>query len=136
MSWPLREIPFPRDPLPRPEPGDCWRIPLDTVLPDWEDGEPIPGITTYEDEWQWFLSPEFRASGRDYVIVVRLPDGTDWVIDHASSRSLQDQRPQGWTVSGELPHISTTPSINVIGRYHGWVTDGILTDDCEGRTYP
>lgn len=137
MAWPLREIPFPHDPLPRPEPGDCWRVPLATRLPDWdEDGNPLPGDRTYEEEWQWFLSPEFRASGRDFVIVVRLPDGTDWTIDHASSRSLQEQRPQGWTVSGDLPRISATPSIHVIGRYHGFLTDGVLTDDLEGRTYP
>jgi len=136
MSWQLHEIPFPCDPLPRPEPGNFWRIPLDHLICARDDaGNVTRDCSTYEQEWQWFLSPEFRASERDYVIVVRLPDGTDWVVDHASSRSLQEQRPQGWNVSGELPRISVTPSIHVIGRYHGFVTDGVLTDDLEGRSY-
>ena len=42
----------------------------------------------------------------------------------------------GWTITGEPPHLTAHPSINVIGAYHGWLKDGVLSDDCEGRHYP
>lgn len=40
-----------------------------------------------------------------------------------------------WSVSGEWPNVTVTPSINAPGQYHGFIQDGVLTDDCEGRTY-
>jgi len=40
-----------------------------------------------------------------------------------------------WTVTGEIPNVSATPSINCVGSYHGWVRNGIVTDDCEGRKF-
>lgn len=40
----------------------------------------------------------------------------------------------GWQVAGELPRITVTPSISMPG-YHSFLTDGILGDDLEGRTY-
>jgi hypothetical protein len=128
MSWKLKPCEFP----PTPEeiecraPGDTWKIPLTHRF---DNGE------TYEEAWRHFLSPEFRASGRDHVIVVRLPSGTDWVVDHVSSGSLQRGNPQGWTVTGAWPQISVTPSINEVDRYHGWVSGGEISDDLEGRTF-
>lgn len=41
----------------------------------------------------------------------------------------------GWTVTGEPQSITVSPSINVGGSYHGFLQNGVLTDDCEGRTY-
>ncbi len=41
----------------------------------------------------------------------------------------------GWTVSGELPNITVNPSINCIGIYHGWIRNGEISDDCEGRKF-
>ena len=41
----------------------------------------------------------------------------------------------GWTVIGEAPNITVTPSINLIGIYHGWLQNGIISDDCEGRKF-
>jgi len=32
--------------------------------------------------------------------------------------------------------MTITPSINVMGHYHGWVRAGYITDDCEGRSFP
>lgn len=40
-----------------------------------------------------------------------------------------------WRISGELPDITVQPSINCEGVYHGWITDGVISDDCEGRTH-
>lgn len=41
----------------------------------------------------------------------------------------------GWSVSGEAPLITVSPSINMQGIYHGYIQNGIITDDCEGRVY-
>jgi hypothetical protein len=55
-----------------------------------------------------------------------------------------------WTITGTAPEITLHPSINnyhvsddpeLRARfhkhgYHGWLQNGILTDDLEGRTYP
>lgn len=120
MSWPLIEVPNPFfGPHARPwndlTPGSYWTIPADS--PE-----------------MWFvrpLSPQFGASGRTDVIFITLPGGAEWCPDMVSSESGQ-----GWTVTGELPNITVRASVHQIGRYHGWVTDGVLSDDLEGRTYP
>jgi hypothetical protein len=41
----------------------------------------------------------------------------------------------GWQVTGEPPLITVNPSINLVGGYHGWIQNGIISDDCEGRRY-
>lgn len=125
MSWPLVEVPNPfYGPDARPwndlEPGSYWTIPLKDLK---------------DKEKMWLavrpLSPEFYASGRDFVTWMILPGGAEWSPDLLSSESSQ-----GWTTTGELPNITVHPSVHQIGRYHGFVTDGVLTDDLEGRTYP
>ena len=44
-----------------------------------------------------------------------------------------------WQVTGEWPNATCTPSIacdqSTGGTYHGWIQNGIITDDCEGRKY-
>ena len=57
---------------------------------------------------------------------VKIPGGADWNIDRHDRR---------WTRTGEAPCVTVTPSINHQGVYHGWLRDGVLTDDCEGRTF-
>lgn len=41
----------------------------------------------------------------------------------------------GWTVSGEAPNLTVTPSINAAGEYHGFITNGVIGDDLEGRKF-
>lgn len=41
----------------------------------------------------------------------------------------------GWAVKGTPPNITVHPSINMNGRYHGFIKDGVITDDCEGRKF-
>lgn len=41
----------------------------------------------------------------------------------------------GWTVTGEAPLITVSPSINVAGAYHGFLQNGVISDDVEGRLY-
>lgn len=59
---------------------------------------------------------------------LRLPDGHNWFID-GPARSGEH-----WTRTGVPPRISARPSIFSPG-YHGWLTDGVLSPDLEGRTY-
>jgi hypothetical protein len=80
-----------------------------------------------------------RPDGRCLVVKVPGRDGAGnvrgflWPIDHPSSGGGP-----GWTRTGEPPNVTASPSINyAMGAlgYHGWLQDGVLTDDCEGRTY-
>ena len=40
-----------------------------------------------------------------------------------------------WKVTGTIPLVTATPSINCVNVYHGYVTDGVVTDDVEGRKF-
>jgi hypothetical protein len=40
-----------------------------------------------------------------------------------------------WTLSGDIPNVTASPSINFVGTYHGWVQNGVVSDDCEGRKF-
>jgi hypothetical protein len=64
-------------------------------------------------------------------IAVVCPNGEIWEIDRKSSNG------EGWTVSGEWPNLSCSPSIVVEG-YHGFLgisgaPPGKFTSDIEGR---
>lgn len=41
----------------------------------------------------------------------------------------------GWTVNGVPPLLTISPSINMVDRYHGWLQNGVLSDDVDGRKY-
>ena len=68
-----------------------------------------------------------HAGKRDPLIVI-LPDGNAWMIDRNASNG------PGWEVSGDPPSLTARPSI-ATETYHGWLNDGVLSDDLEGRTY-
>ena len=57
-----------------------------------------------------------------------------WYPDMAASNGRGD----GWQIQNadDLENLTITPSINFTGSYHGWVSSGFVTDDCEGRTFP
>jgi hypothetical protein len=76
----------------------------------------------------WLLAmPNYRGpDGRS--LVMRLPDGGEWTIDGPSTNG------PGWERTGTPPQITARPSILSPG-YHGWLTDGVLSADLEGRTY-
>lgn len=51
---------------------------------------------------------------------------------HNKDRGYYD----GWTVSGNPPLITINPSVNRVGSYHGWVRNGTVSADVDGRTFP
>ena len=59
-------------------------------------------------------------------ICIVCPNGELWEIDHRSLRG------PGWTVTGTETNLTCHPSIVVPG-YHGWLRDGVFSDDLEGR---
>lgn len=96
--------------------------------------------------WQCFMttgdSPDAEKPGAMFLGVgfdgstiwmLTLPGGAMFTEDEIAADGTR------WTVSGEPPNVTVHPSINVTApesmRYHGWLRDGVLSDDLEGRTY-
>ena len=80
-----------------------------------------------------FLSPHYWRDWADKrpPMCVVCPNGEQWEIDRWSSNGT------GWTVTGDLPLISVSPSI-VVDGYHGFLGSngappGQFTGDLEGR---
>jgi hypothetical protein len=73
-------------------------------------------------------------------IVIALPYHNQkyqiWFPDERAWDAKQGYHGEGWTITGDLPNISITPSINCVGTYHGYVDKGQITSDCEGRKFP
>lgn len=69
--------------------------------------------------------PHGHAGRRPGVrpMLVALPGGAGVFCLHSSPSSNPSD---GWTVSGDLPNVTVHPSIDVRGRWHGWLRDGRL----------
>lgn len=77
---------------------------------------------------------KIASGGQTYI--VRLPNRGLWDVYSLSST---DRKP--WTITGDAPNFTASPSIvhlggKLIQGYHGWLTNGVISDDLEGRTYP
>lgn len=118
-------------------PGAMWEAPW--LVDHWATLEGIreprssDGASYMSSQWRNRCLQEGRIIP---PLIVKTPGG-DWVImSSASNGSVDaDGRRSGWDWSGEPPRITARPSIGM-SRYHGWLTDGVLSDDMEGRTYP
>lgn len=109
-------------------PGDCWLAPWLIDCPD-----------------SWFatsLSPEYKRdwANKRAPLIIRLPCGSDWQPDAKFGDGHGGLKENGWMVTGEVPNITAMPSINADSHvkawgYHGWLKNGELSDDIEGRTY-
>jgi hypothetical protein len=115
MSWAIKLLPE----RPQfPQVGDAW------FMPGWTEMES--------------LSKYYKSHNKQNrpPLVVCLPDSqvqyTPFCVDIASD----DDDDKGWTVTGTPPLITVTPSINAVGSYHGYIKNGIISDDCEGRKFP
>ncbi len=105
----------------RVQPGDMWFM----RRAEWEiDPELLRVNDTYAPEY-W----RDNAAKRPPLCVV-LPSGDWFAVDGTAS-----DNDHGWTVTGNPPNITVSPSINAIGSYHGWLQNGVLSDDCEGRRF-
>ena len=82
-----------------------------------------------------FFSPNYQKdwAGKRLPLTICLPDGSSWCPDTCPDWGSNMQ--EGWKITGVAPVLTAYPSIGKPG-YHGWLKDGILSDDLEGRTYP
>jgi hypothetical protein len=119
MPWRCRLVDKPET-KEQVEPGDMWYLPAMTA-----DAENEAFYTKHT------FSPEYLRDHRANrpPLMVALPDGEFWMVDQRFRGKAS-----GWTVTGSPPAITARPSI-VSDGYHGWLTDGVLSDDLEGRTY-
>lgn len=86
----------------------------------------FPPGAAWDATW---LPESFRYSdGRAWVI--RMPGQSEWIVQGPSRDGGK------WQVTGAMPKITAHPSINLVGVYHGFIRDGIITSDCEGRAFP
>ena len=83
------------------------------------------------------LSPEYKrdwAGKRDPILVLLPgPPAPLWFcVDMRAHDKQGNLLPNGWTVTGEAPRITVTPSIDTSsdlrpGGWHGWIHDAVIT---------
>lgn len=105
-------------------------------FPGWDAVQPGDMWHYGRDEWlagKAALEARFRDLAPEYFrdnfaqrppLIVMLPNGDPFRIDTKASVSGD-----GWAVSGVPPLITVSPSIHLVGYYHGWLTAGVLSDD-------
>jgi hypothetical protein len=129
MTWKLTGYDFPfaiGDGLMRRKPGEYWRIPFD-YRPKMDKEQ-----RTYLEIWQSYMSPEYLSLGWDFELVICLPGKIHFRASHIEMHGLIGEGAvnfAGWEVTGELPNI------DVEGYYHGWIENGVIGDDLNGRRY-
>lgn len=126
MSWPIRLL------ADIPEPGTA-RV-GDAVLLRPESPR-AAGVLGY---WVPRLSAEYERERR-FVrppLLVFLPGVGWWCVDSAYSERGQPVPSQAsWSVTGDPPAVTLSPSVDLHGLYHGWIRDGVISDDVEGRRF-
>jgi len=131
MSWQLKLIEYTGQ--------DARTIPVGSIW--YADAKVLSEESDDHLDWPDFFASRKRLS--DYYLtnnthrlplLVMLPKAGVFCVD--SKCWDQNGMHGGWTVTGTAPLITVSPSINVVGVYHGFIQNGVLTDDCEGRTYP
>lgn len=114
--------------------GDYCFSPMPTDIEEWEGLGHAP--------WPFHMVKPYKLSdfyftnniGRKPIVV--LMPGRDWFC--LDCKCVNDGKYEGgWSVVGDPTKGTLTvhPSINMIGRYHGWLRNNKISADCEGRRY-
>lgn len=148
MGWPLKYMgemlpDYDEDKL---EPGQVYSF----------DREKFKGKGEHEGYYMWpaqlakHTSAYYQQNNAHRLpLVLVIPTGGLFFIDgmcysndeYERQKAAGVENPQGyyggWTVTGDIEQgtLTVSPSINIGSTYHGWVTNNVMTDDCEGRTY-
>jgi hypothetical protein len=98
---------------------------------------PLP-VNANMDEWPWFLADKsylsdyyFEHNKHRRPLFVVLPKKVLFVIDGKCNDDGVSYG--GWQVTGVAPNITVSPSINIRGAYHGWLQNGVISEDVEGQ---
>lgn len=76
----------------------------------------------------WFDIAKYRGpDGKTWCVM--MPGGQEWIVYGPSSDGNK------WQVTGTLPNITAHPSIGIPGYYHGFIRDGVITEDADGRKF-
>lgn len=141
------------NPLPGGICGKTFLVDAEGVRVDWDE-MPVGAMFFIPEnadmhEWPWFLASDERIS--DYYfqnnsnrrpLFVKLPsssgsgpvNGELFCIDGKCWNETEMYG--GWTVTGEAPNITVSPSIKIGSfGYHGFLQNGVIYGDCEGRTF-
>lgn len=131
MSWRLRLIDAPVTPEQHAvlQAGDCWEAPF--MIAD-------DSIGLYYLEHALSRQYMEQQYGKRPPYIVYLPPGLAFCVDakYRGGSWGDNHGREGWTVEGELPAITVSPSVNLVGIYHGWLRDGAISADVEGRSFP
>ena len=73
-------------------------------------------------------------AGKPQLVLV-LPCGTRF-CDNGPTWSQGKPGTAGWAVTGAPPALTVKPSVSIGGGWHGYVTDGVISDDVSGREFP
>jgi hypothetical protein len=124
-------------------PWKCFMLAAPPRLGEWHDtdsgGRTLPMFYPLPDgrevEFQdlpvgamWTEPAERTARGIDSLAVL-LPGRVIWRMDDSGTNGFL------WTRSGNPPEVTMFPSINFVGIYHGWLRNGILSDDVDRRLF-
>lgn len=97
---------------------------------------PDPDYLEHQIAGKPLLSPEYRQAwqGLRAPLAVELPCG-HFCVDMVT---MADGVPgdHGWLVAGHPSALTLSPSINIKDGWHGFITNGVISDDVEGRTFP
>jgi hypothetical protein len=117
MPWPIR---YHEQEPENPQPGDVWSMRMDEEM-----------IQTYYEKH--VFSEEYLRDwkGRRPPLMICLPGAGPRILDQRWKDNTR-----GWTITGEPPNLTASPSIDIKGKYHGWLQNGVLSDDVEGRVFP
>lgn len=112
-----------------PDGNWCHLGEADVTLPSGNVIPPAPVGAMWDCDW---MRDHKMDSGLAYnrnpdgvVLAVRTPGG-DWVVDGPSFCNRVESG--SWSRTGTIPNVTATPSIDIPGKYHGWLRDGYLVE--------
>lgn len=116
-------------------PEDHWQVNEQRLYRGSPDGKlyvlrDLPPGAIWRATWLEDVVGNPYASPDGKVWALMMPSGSEWIVYGPAAGGGK------WTVQGELPRITVSPSIHQVGYYHGFVRDGVISDDCEGKRFP
>lgn len=125
---------------------DSWQVNVESLYRGAPDGKlyrlrELPPGAMWDAYW-FCDTPEGRAryagpDGKAWCLMT--PCGVEWIVYGPSSNGGK------WQVTGVPPQLTASPSIGLnisaglahpTRSYHGFLRDGVLTEDQDGRTFP